>query len=844
MANILFTTLSLTSGWNENIYHKDGQYCVCVQQQEQGAKYFLSTQKIDKIVIFGTRQTLEGYTVEKKDGKTDGKTEIVQSNQEFKAFDSDLPGKWAIKDYQGKETQLSTFAKLMTRLAAFLGNSESDNQSEILTTIQAKRATLKKENDKVKSELANLMPIREEETDPANAQEIENLQKKIQAKEEEIETIERLDRQIRENTLSVLNSVQESQNREIPVLFVPDLDENDVDNIDGLMKALTGKEDDPYCVYMDTQGGARTKIYVNNAVLHMLTESDGVYHTSLAQAIATNFTQSRSVHEIVDETNQYRIIELVSGMTAFLKYGHADVISHYLESISQKNRKEKTPVDENEKTPVDENEKTPVDENVKALVDAMQEIDLAIKYSRLDSPQEDSPADEVDLVSAVEHLKTAIQNLKCKKGDYSSSVRKIFDILTDAITDDYGDLLKENNSVNVISLMEWLIKKNNLYVASSVAESKLPSLSVRSGLLYYAKNKEDIERAEQTFSFYLACSDRQRYLFKDIHHFFIKSYIAGCAYSFQWESKELEKKKENNEPVLPPYEKARNITYCLDHPANYPIPIYSNYKDDIGKILVLYFYIAQNRNCLAHADNQSAVCAQDVMQAMEELMDLLKAKEEKEGGFCADKASVWKWYQNVQDDNHQITQDTKIELWRHCLRNEIFSSEGTPLGMPQYTFINNKNNPPRYLSEYYALGSLMYSMKMLKEKWTAVFAARTALLKNKSFKPFLLLWLKYYNESGDRDPQLPEYDKLMELFFPGDNSAAAVFNDTEDNRKLFNALWGSIESTSKSYFDKKLQKMTTWPNWENLFKHYLDSDDDHLRFLVEKIKSAKFNTSL
>ena len=612
-------------------------------------------------------------------------------------------------------------------------------------------------------------------------------------------------------------------NKSIPVVFVPDVDESGSDNILELIKELRGREDDPNSIFMDMQGGARTTIYVNNAVLQILNESE-VYHTKLTQVVATNFTPGRSKHPIIDETHRYKIVELVSGMTAFLKHGHADVISHYLESISR-NHDQENPGTTSQ-----------VDENVKALVDAMREIDRAITYSRLESPQEDSPADEVDLVTAVEHLKTAVQTLKCETEGYSSSVKKIFRILTDAITDDYGDLL-DGESVSVISLMEWLIKKNNPYVASSVAESKLPSFFVRSGLLYYAKTAQDLDRAEQTFRFYLACSGRQRYLFRDIHHFFIKSYISGCTYGFQWSNKQIEKMKQAKKPkpILPPYEKACNILACLKHPKNYPIPIYSDYPEDtVGRILVLYFYIAQNRNNFAHSDS-----AQDAMQAMEELIKLLKKCTEK-NGLCADKASVWNWYQEVQDDKHQIPQAAKDELWRYCLKNEIFSGAETPLGISQYPFMN-RDNPPWCLPEYYALGGLLYPMKMLKEKWTADDPARAALLKDKAFKPFLLLWLKYCNESGDRNPKLPEYDDLIRRLFPRGGSAASAFENSPDNRAILDTLWGSMKSITCCYYNNKKKVSKTVPDWKQLFAYYLDSDDERLEYLVQSINTANTN---
>ena len=67
--NILFTTLSVTSRLTANFYYtKQGgaeKWCAGIQQQEPGAKKFLSEVDIDKIVIIGSEETIKNGNEEK-----------------------------------------------------------------------------------------------------------------------------------------------------------------------------------------------------------------------------------------------------------------------------------------------------------------------------------------------------------------------------------------------------------------------------------------------------------------------------------------------------------------------------------------------------------------------------------------------------------------------------------------------------------------------------------------------------------------------------------------------------------------------------------------------------------
>ena len=122
--NILFTTLSTRSKNPYTCYYitdnckdkeRKGKYdtwCSGIHQQEPGAKKFLAEERIDKIVMFGSKATYD-------------------SNTESELLNKELP----LKDWYGKledmtveqMNQLSSFGFLICRLADFVyGKSEND----------------------------------------------------------------------------------------------------------------------------------------------------------------------------------------------------------------------------------------------------------------------------------------------------------------------------------------------------------------------------------------------------------------------------------------------------------------------------------------------------------------------------------------------------------------------------------------------------------------------------------------------------------------------------------------------------------------------------------------------
>ncbi len=413
--------------------------------------------------------------------------------------------------------------------------------------------------------------------------------------------------------------------KDIEVVFVPDIDQTGTYNIIALLNELQGDNDNTSNIYMDIQGGKRTQIYINNSILQLLGKKASTYNTNLKMVVATNYKPGAKLHEIVNETDKYKIVDLISGMNAFFSYGKAGILKEYITGLKVKNKK------------------------VDSLINAMQDIDNAISFSRISAERANDEESNVEI-----DLKTAVNNLKNVINDFDidvfaseektsdASLYNIFKILKEGIQADLGDLLN-GDEIDIIALTEWCMRKKNIITAAAVIENYFPSYFVKHGLLYYAKNEDELEKTKRVFELYKSTTVNQQWLFNDINHFFIKNYLFISNIRFY--------KKGNLEPFDEKY--VNNVQNALNHPSSYPISIYSDYDGDtVYKTLALYMFISDNRNSLAHGNNKSRVNSATLEKCMKKLLLMVKtidmgkcefilADDELKGKDIADKNKLW-----------------------------------------------------------------------------------------------------------------------------------------------------------------------------------------------------------
>lgn len=194
------------------------------------------------------------------------------------------------------------------------------------------------------------------------------------------------------------------------------------------------KSENELKLWIDTQGGFRNITLVMNAIISLLKtdniEPDGIY--------SVNFNSKAELQPIIDQTETYKIFQFVSGINEFSRYGRAEQLEDYYNSISLSDKPE--------------------------VIGKMKEITEAIQMC--------------NMIEFEEHLKE-LRNLVENRIDVSE--KSLLNIFWKQIENDYGQLLKE--SCTGLDIVEWFYKKKFYQQAITYIESKLPREWVERGIL-------------------------------------------------------------------------------------------------------------------------------------------------------------------------------------------------------------------------------------------------------------------------------------------------------------------------------------------------------------------------
>lgn len=237
--------------------------------------------------------------------------------------------------------------------------------------------------------------------------------------------------------------IKDSTEKKIRIRFVPEQKGENIDNISGIVEAIRGTDGERVNLYIDMQGGNRTSSYVRNAALSILSNQNPEQIT-IKEIVATNFNKDNPANQIVNETDRYRILDLASGMNAFIQYGKADMIQKYCENM--------------EISP-----QSPVGQ----LTQYMVKIDEAISLCDVNS-----------LTGIIGELREFFQTEAVEENSY---VGNIFHILQDGIKADYGKLLEgtaEVKEVDYLELIAWCARKGFIQQALTLIEDKMPAIYV------------------------------------------------------------------------------------------------------------------------------------------------------------------------------------------------------------------------------------------------------------------------------------------------------------------------------------------------------------------------------
>lgn len=205
--------------------------------------------------------------------------------------------------------------------------------------------------------------------------------------------------------------------------------------------------EDELKLWIDTQGGFRNITLVMNAIISLLKtdniEPDGIY--------SVNFNSKAKLQPIIDQTETYKIFQFVSGINEFSRYGRAEQLEDYYDSISP--------------------------ENTPKVIRKMKDITEAIQMC--------------NMIQFENHLKDLRKLVK----ERDTSEKNLLNIFWKQIENDYGQLLEE--SCTGLDIVEWFYKKKFYQQAITYIESKLPQEWVEREIISYKENGNGLNELKE-----------------------------------------------------------------------------------------------------------------------------------------------------------------------------------------------------------------------------------------------------------------------------------------------------------------------------------------------------------
>ena len=255
------------------------------------------------------------------------------------------------------------------------------------------------------------------------------------------------------------------------------------------MKKSDNEEDEEIKLYLDMQGGARTAVFVINAVVNMLQSQK---HISLERSYAITFSFDNWINEIRDETMANHVLELVSGMDEFLNYGKANKFQQYYKHYKKMKYGDET---------------VAIAED--ALINNINEIAETISLCNVNG-----------MYAALDSLKNEILIYNAKDEKEKEPIFKSF---ANNLESNYSKIWNVDRKAT--DVIQWCMEKELYQQALTVCESKFPIQLVDEGIVYYCRNQQEKGTKIQELSEWKnSVPPNERYKLNDVDHFFIKNY--------------------------------------------------------------------------------------------------------------------------------------------------------------------------------------------------------------------------------------------------------------------------------------------------------------------------------
>lgn len=345
-------------------------------------------------------------------------------------------------------------------------------------------------------------------------------------------------------------------NDDVQVSFVPTTTRKegtiDTKNIARIIDLVTGAEDEFVNLYVDMQGLERTDDFTMVTVLSIL-KNEWKNKIQIKEILSTSsfgFTR-----EIRNEYKRYELNNLLAGMNAFIQYGKIGSLRKYWDDLDI------------------------YDDHVERLLFAMQYIDDGVSLCNI-----------ADLEFGIKELRNVLAEERTY--DERQLESNVISILETGIRRDFGVLLDGNkeDEVDVLELIKWTYRKEFYQQTLTIVESRIPDDFVKHGVLYYAENENDIERALNVLKkAYKRVLPKDKYQFNNLNHYFIKFY-----------GRHLINYRQDPAKVQQDYAKSRVAMVGNDDPEQLRTYSLLEDKEALEELLFSYYNIGRIRNQVSH----------------------------------------------------------------------------------------------------------------------------------------------------------------------------------------------------------------------------------------------------
>ena len=728
--NVLLTTISTMNNPAVNCYRTviDGKPYLCggISQQEPGSKYFLSQSRFDRIIAICSEEVI-GFNEDNAKKKV---------TADFRSEWDQLRSKWE-ESKNFLAFSVIDFYKL--RLGAFLYDEVFDDGmiEDFIATLYKKQSfedveiiekdrmigdfkydddmteqlvdcitnnKLIEDKEVVKYVNGYLSPARWKYEDDATDLLYQAFRDgKVDEDEDVIQYADSFDKNYGRSYLwykiykrakednCALKPKDVQEDKPLEFVVVRDQYSNGVANINGIIDTIRKDFDEENInIFIDVQGGTRTSQFTVYNVMQILNDDvkfQGGVSNDMLHVCATYYNPRKLwENEIEDETKKYNIINAVSGMNAFIRYGRTNSLQTYFSKSKGK---------------------------VLELNNQLNKFENAFQQNKIKEIQES--------------IKSIYKIVDDKKDDENPVDEKeeMYYILKKQIYASFRGIVS-NDQIDYVQLADWCFKHNHMQQGYTFAESKIPEYLIKNNIIHIG---EDIEYLKCFYPLSYIKENELQLFENDKGELMLKSYKKSSYYEYKdpyhfFIAKYLNSNNKNNKKHL-------NINLNVE-----------NSDQNIIDIIGYYETLAKNRNNLVHVTSNS--------KAGKEPWDVLKTACEdcmnQRGGACnnvnLDNLKYDRYFKFVKVEESKSNEDEKKSIYKITNEKELFGALLKVLDRDMNCWGNDEKDRIYFLDEklcsaiaidkdndvlVYIQNLLKYENskkknKILRYLWNAVFA--------------------------------------------------------------------------------------------------------------------------